>query len=63
MQDGRVNHDAIIVEIPHEAKRLEIEDFECAIFTSCEKPLVILLELNSGDIARVALLLAGQVDD
>ena len=63
VQDSRVDHNAIVVEISHKATRLEVEHFQGAILARCEKPLVVLLELYGSDIARVALLLASQVDD
>ena len=53
----------MVVKVPHEASRLEVEDFERAIFTGGEEPLVVLLELKSRNVAGVTFEVALLVDD
>ena len=56
MQHSAIHHDSAIIEISHEASRLEVENLECAILTGSKEPLVILLEPKSSDVSSVSLI-------
>jgi hypothetical protein len=55
MEDCCVNHDSVIVVIPHEAWFLEVKNFQSTVLTASEKPFIVLLESYGRDIASVAL--------
>lgn len=55
VEHRRVNHNSVVVEVAHEAHGLEVKDFQGAVFTRGEEPLVVLLELKSCDVASVPL--------
>ena len=55
MEHCTVDADSIIIKIAHPSSCLEIEDFDCSVFASSEKPLVVLLKLERCDVASVAL--------
>jgi|688.fasta_scaffold526269_1 hypothetical protein len=54
MQHSSVNHDALVVEVAHEACHLEIKNFQSAVLTTRKKPLVIFLKAQRSDISSVA---------
>jgi len=44
VQTRTVNHNTIIIEVPHVSRCLEIEYFECSVLTGRVKPFIVLLE-------------------
>jgi hypothetical protein len=44
VQHSTVDHDAVVVEIPHEPCGLEVEYLEGAVLAGSEEPLVVLLK-------------------
>jgi len=51
-----IDHDPVVIEVAHVAGRLEVEDLQRAVFRGREEPLVVPLEAEGGDVARVALI-------
>jgi hypothetical protein len=56
VQYSAIDHYSAIIEISHKACGLEVKNLERAIFTSCKKPLVVLLEPKSSDVTSVAFI-------
>ncbi|TNV72769.1 hypothetical protein FGO68_gene5246 [Halteria grandinella] len=50
-----IDHDPVVVEVAHVPGRFEVKYLQGAIFRGSEKPLVVTLEAEGGDVARVAL--------
>jgi len=63
MQHCRVDHHPVIVEIPHEANRFEVEHLQGAVLACCKEPLVVFLELKSRDVSCMSLEKAFLIDD
>ena len=55
MQHCAVDLNSWVVILPLESFSFEIKGFECPVFTSCEEPLVVLLEVHGNHVSSVAI--------